>query len=312
MDMAGTAEKKPPLVAIVGPTASGKSAAAIGLAARFRGEIVSADSRQVYRGMDIGTGKVLPEERAGIPHHLLDIASPQQTVTLAEYQEQAFATIERIRERESLPFLVGGTGLYVDAVVQNLRIPAVAPQPELREELGRLTIDRLVARLEAVDPESLTTIDRKNPRRLIRAIEVSETAGEPFSRLRSTGPRRYDVLLIGIAQPPDRLAGRIADRLAARLRQGLVEEVRRLQAEGVDWERLEAFGLEYRRIAEHLQGKADYDTAVARLEHDIIAYAKRQLTWFKRNERIQWMEDAQDAGRLVSQWLAARTPRQLA
>lgn len=297
----------PPLVAIVGPTASGKSEVAIELAEEFHGEIISADSRQVYKGMDIGTGKVLPQQQARVPHHLLDIAKPTETYTLAEFQRAALTAIHHIHERGLLPFLVGGTGLYVQAIVDNLQIPAVPPQVKLRAALEKLTLPELQQRLQAVDPVGFERIDLKNPRRIIRAIEVSETAGVPFSELRRKGVDRFDTLLIGIKKDPVTLRKRIESRLQSRLERGMVDEVKRLNSEGVSWEQLEAFGLEYRRLAEYLQKKCSYDDAVAQLQRDILNFSKRQMTWFKRDKRIQWVEDENGAEELVSDWLVDRS-----
>ncbi len=302
------AEKKPPLVAIVGPTASGKSSLAIELAEEFHGEIVSADSRQVYRGMDIGTAKVLPEEQARVRHHLLDIARPKQPITLAEYQARAFRAIGHILQRGLLPFLVGGTGLYVQAVIENLRIPEVPPQSGLRDEMEKLDTAALVARLEAVDPESAAGIDRHNRMRLIRAIEVSETSGTPISRLQDRGEPRYATLKVGIRLDKEALTDGITERLEDWLRRGLTEEITRLhQEEGLSWEQIESFGLHYRSFAKHLQGDLTFEAARSESATELVRYTKRQMTWFKRDETIRWIGSEDEAEALVSGWLDART-----
>lgn len=300
-------EKKPPLVAIVGPTATGKSEIAIDLAEEFNGEIVSADSRQVYRGMDIGTGKVLPDQQGRIPHHLLDVADPTDTYTVAQFKEAAIAAIEDIQQRGRLPFLVGGTGLYIQAVVDNLLIPPVPPQPKLRAELDKLSTEALIKRLKLVEPIDWATIDLKNPRRIIRAIEVSETAGIPVSEMRRKGPQLFDTLIIGIDRPQKTLDERIERRMMERFKRGFIEEVRKLHTEGMSWERLESMGLEYRRIAEYLQGKYSYDRAVELCKQDLIQFAKRQYTWFRRNRSVDWVASDDEAQRLVSDWLVKRT-----
>lgn len=299
-------QRQPPLVAIVGPTASGKSEIAIDLAEEFNGEIVSADSRQVYRGMDIGTGKVLPEQQGRIPHYLLDVADPTETYTVTQYQRAAIAAVEDIQQRGRLPFLVGGTGLYVQAVVDNLRIPAVPPQPKLRAELAKLSLTDLVKRLRAVEPVDYDTVDLRNRRRVERAIEISEAGGIPVREMRQRGPELFDSLIIGVAKSSGELAGRIDRRLAERVKRGMVDEVKRLHERGVTWEKLESFGLEYRRMAEYLQGQASYEQAMEQLGRDIIRFSKRQMTWFKRDRRIHWVTDDDEAQQLVSEWLVKR------
>ena len=299
---------KPPLVVIVGPTATGKSEIAIELAEEFNGEIVSADSRQVYRGMDIGTGKVLPEQRNRVPHHLLDMAEPTETYTLAQFQDAALTAIRHIQQRGKLPFLVGGTGLYVQAIVDNLDIPAVEPQPELRAELEKLPIPALRERLKEVDPIGYENIDLNNPRRLIRAIEVSQTAGQPFSELKGAGVPEFDPLMIGIHKR-DTLRQRIEDRMKERYERGMIDEVKRLHDDGVSWEQLESFGLEYRRVAEFLQEKISREEALAKAKQDLWNFAKRQMTWFKKDERIRWVETPDDAEALLSDWLIGRAAR---
>jgi tRNA dimethylallyltransferase len=298
--------RKPPLVAIVGSTATGKSEIAIDLAEEFNGEIVSADSRQVYKGMDIGTGKVLPEQQGRIPHYLLDVANPTDTYTVAQYQRDAIERIEDIQVRGRLPFLVGGTGLYVQAVVDNLQIPAVPPQPKLRKELEKLSHDDLVKRLKAVEPVDYATIDIKNRRRIERAIEISEAGGIPVKDMRKKGPQLFDVLKIGITRPANELEERIDRRLAERVKRGMVEEVKHLHEQGVSWEKLESFGLEYRRIAEYLQGKLSYEEAMKQLGQDIVKFSKRQMTWFKRDKDIHWVSDDDEAQQIVSEWLVDR------
>lgn len=299
-------EIKPPLAVIVGPTASGKSELAIELAEEFHGEIVSADSRQVYRGMDIGTGKVLPEQRQRVPHHLLDMADPTETYTVAQFQHAAMTAVEHIQHRGRLPFLVGGTGLYIKAIVDNLQIPPVAPQAELRAELEMLPLEALRKRLVAADPIGAENIDSQNPRRLIRAIEVSETAGQPWSELQQRGEPLFDAFMIGIEKPAEVLKERILGRSNERLGRGMLDEVKALQQNGVSWEQLESFGLEYRRLAEHLQGKLTFEQAKEKLRRDLLRFAKRQMTWFKGDKRITWVTSEDEAEEVVSDWLLAR------
>jgi len=222
---------KGPLIAIVGPTAVGKSELALRLAEEFGGEIVSADSRQIYRGLDIGTAKPTAEERQRVPHHLLDVVNPDEVLTLAQYQELAYAAIDDILARGKVPFLVGGTGLYIKAVVEGWSIPRVPPNERLRAELYRLAElegpEALHARLREVDPAAAARIDPRNVRRVIRALEVCLTAGRPISQLQARRPPPYRILRIGLTMPREELYRRIDERADRMIARGLVEEVRR-------------------------------------------------------------------------------------
>lgn len=298
--------QKPPLVGIVGPTASGKTELSIDLAQEFHGEIVSADSRQVYRGLDVGAAKVTPEQQRAVPHHMIDVADPKETHTVAQYKDGAVRAIEHIHQRGKVPFLVGGTGLYVRAVVDNLRIPPVAPQPELRAELERLELPKLQERLKEVDPVGYELIDLQNPRRVIRAIEVSETAGVPFSKLTAADEPLFDSLVLGLHRELDVLRERIAERHRGRW-PDLVAEVRALHEGGLDWDRLESFGLTYRRAAEFVRGERDETDTIELIIKEEAEYAKRQMTWFRKEERIRWISDQDDAQELISDWLVNRT-----
>ncbi|HZU67132.1 MAG TPA: tRNA (adenosine(37)-N6)-dimethylallyltransferase MiaA [Ktedonobacteraceae bacterium] len=294
------------LVVILGPTASGKSGLGIALARRFDGEIVSADSRQVYRGLDIGTAKVTPEERALVPHHLLDVADPREIYTVSQFQQQANAAIANIVARGHQPFLVGGSPHYIQAVVDHLDIPPVPPQPELRAQLESRPLPDLLAQLEELDPRSAATIDRRNPRRVIRALEVCLITGKPFSQQRAISAPLYRSLLLGIEWPRDILYQRIDARVDERMRQGMVQEVGDLLAQGVSHERLEALGLEYRFISRLLRGEyASEDEMVQRLKYAIHDFTRRQLTWFRRDTRIVWVAngDEEEAAVLVSRFL---------
>ena len=296
-----------PLIVIVGTTASGKSKLGIRLAQRLGGEIVSADSRQLYRGLDIGSGKVTPEERAGVPHHLLDVADVRQRFTVAEYQVQAFAAIEDITARGRQPLLVGGSGLYVRAVVDNPAYPNVAPRPELRHQLERTPLRELIVQLEAVDPVTARRIDKQNPRRVVRALEVSLASGRPFSAQQDQGPPRVDPLQLGLTWPRDELRCRIRNRLEARLAGGMLEETRQLLAAGVPPQRLIELGLEYRFLTRHVLGELTADEMREKLETAIVQFARRQMTWFRRDARIRWLEPdraLEQAEALAAEFLA--------
>ena len=299
---------------MVGPTTSGKSELSIRLALRLGGEVVSADSRQVYRGLDLGTGKVTPAERALVPHHLLDVADVRERFTVAQYQPLAFRAIEEIWARGRVPLLVGGTGLYVRAVVDNPAYPAVPPDPHLRAELEARPLVDLVAQLEQLDPDAARQLDLRNPRRLVRALEVTLATGIPFSQQRRRGCPRARVLQLGLTWPRQELRRRIEARVEARLatRPSMLDETRGLLESSVPAERLLELGLEYRFLTRHLLGELSYDAMMAALKVAIYQFAKRQLTWFRRDPRIHWLDPYGDplaeAERLVEDWGTARIP----
>lgn len=296
----------PPLLVVLGPTASGKSGSGIVLAQRFHGEIISADSRQVYRGLDIGAAKVSAEEQALVPHHLLDVADPREIYTVADFQQQSSAAIAAVLARGHLPLLVGGSAHYIQAVVDNLAIPAVPPQPELRAALEARPLPELLAELERLDPQAAASIDRHNPRRVIRALEVCLVTGAPFSSQRQAGPPLYRSLLLGIRWPREILYQRIDARVDERMCQGMVQEVRQLLAAGVSHERLDALGLEYRFISRWLRGEfASEEAMVERLKYAIHDFTRRQLTWFRKDARIVWIEgnDVERAMEVVGEFL---------
>jgi tRNA dimethylallyltransferase len=284
-------ENRPHLVVVLGPTASGKSALGIALALHFNGEIVSADSRQVYRGLDIGTAKVTAEEQALVPHHLIDVADVRETFTVSQFQQQAIATINDILACSRQPFLVGGSPHYIQAVVDNLHIPSIPPQPALRAELAARPLSELLTQLEELDPQSAAVIDRNNPRRVIRALEVCLISGRAFSEQRSMAAPLYESLLLGIEWPREVLYKRIDMRVDERMQQGMVQEVRNLLDQGISHERLEALGLEYRFISLWLRGEFTSEgEMVQRLKYAIHDFTRRQLTWFRKDKRILWIE----------------------
>jgi tRNA dimethylallyltransferase len=292
------------LIVVPGPTASGKSALGIALAQRFHGEIVSADSRQVYRGLDIGTAKVTAEERALVPHHLLDVADVQEIYTVSQFQQQAIAAINDIAARGSQPFLVGGSPHYIQAVVDNLDIPAIPPQPALRAELEARPLAELLAQLEELDTQSAVIIDRNNRRRVIRALEVCLTSGKPFSEQRRVAAPLYRSLLLGIQWPREELYRRIDRRVDERMQLGMVQEVRTLLDKGVSHERLEALGLEYRFISRWLRSEFPSEEAMAeRLKFAIHDFTRRQLTWFRKDTRIVWIDGGNGAFERAEEWV---------
>lgn len=281
-----------PLIVICGPTAVGKTAAAVILAERLGAEIVAADSRTVYRGMDIGTAKPSPEARARVPHHCLDLAEPDEVVTLAAYRRAAEAAIRGIRERGRRPLLVGGTGLYIRAVVDGFTIPAVPPDPELRARLEQEEAHSpgwLHARLRRVDPVSADRIHPRNVRRLIRALEVYAHTGRPISSLQARADVVGGAVQLGLTMDRDALYRRIDERVDEQLRAGLVQEVQALLRRGFDPSLPSMQGLGYKEIVPYLQGAVPLADAVARLRRNTRRFAKRQYTWFRRDPRIRWL-----------------------
>lgn len=286
------AKSKQKVLIIVGPTASGKSSLAIKIAKRFKGEIISADSRQVYKGMDIGTGKVTKREQRIVPHHLLDVADPKKDFSAARYVTLAQKAIADISGRGKLPIICGGTGFYIDALLGIASLPEVPPNKKLRAELEKLSAEKLYARLKRFDPRRAKNIDQYNKRRLIRALEIIAQTGKPIPE--SKPESKYETFWIGINLPKEVLAQRIEKRLDDRLKHGMIAEVKNLRKQGVNWKRLENFGLEYRWIARFLQEKILKTEMREQLLHDIIKYSKRQITWWKRNKEINWVTSGKE------------------
>ena len=286
---------QPSVVVIVGPTAAGKTALSLALAQELGGEIVSADSRQIYRGMDIGTAKATPADRAAVPHHLLDVVTPDQALTLSEYQQMAYAALDGIVIRGRLPFLVGGTGQYVHAVVEGWNIPAVAPRPDLRAELEAFAqaagAEALHARLTALDPVAAGRIDHRNVRRVIRALEVCLVTGQPISELQRKTPPPYHFTLIGVTRPRPELYARIDARVERMIADGLVDEAARLAAAGYDWRLPAMTGLGYAQIGQYLRGEASLEEAIARIKRDTRRFVQQQYNWFRLDDPvIRWVD----------------------
>jgi tRNA dimethylallyltransferase len=292
-------ERKPPLVVILGPTAVGKTAVAICLAEEFNGEIVSADSRQVYRGMDIGTAKPTPEERARVPHHLIDVVEPDEEFHLARFQRLARAAIDDILSRGKVPFLVGGTGQYIRAVVEGWRVPPVPPDEELRRRLyaeaERHGPAHLHRRLAAVDPQAAARIHPHNVRRIVRALEVYEATGRPISEWQTKQPPPYRILQIGLTMPRAELYRRIDARIDRMIEQGLVEEVRRLVEQGYDFSLPAMQSLGYAQFKPYFAGQATLDEVIREIKRETRRFVRHQYAWFREDDPdIHWIDVTQE------------------
>jgi tRNA dimethylallyltransferase len=283
----------PPLIVLVGPTAVGKTGLSLALASRFGGEIVNADSRAFYRGMDIGTAKPTPAERTVVPHHLIDILDPVNDVSLATFQDLATAAILDITDRGKLPFLVGGTPQYVNALVEGWQIPRVAPDRELRQHLERLAeehgVEHLIDRLAEVDPVSAERIGA-NVRRLIRAIEVYETSGKPISEQQGKGPPPFRALELELWLPREVLYPRIDARVDHQVAEGLLDEVRGLLDAGVPPDAPALSSIGYRQVLPYLTGQETAQEVSARIKHDTHRLVRHQQTWWRKNPRLHRLD----------------------
>jgi tRNA dimethylallyltransferase len=281
-------ERRPKAVAVVGPTSSGKTSLSIKLAKQFDGEVISADSRQVYRGLNLGTGKVTTEEMDGVPHHLLDIADAKDKYTAAEFELDASAAIMDIHSKNKLPIIAGGTFFYLDMLRGIRQSAPVPPNEEFRIDLMEYSTEDLYKKLECLDPSRAEAVDEKNRPRLVRALEIINTLGHVPKQTKTDSP--YDWLVIGIDVPKLRLHENIHKRLQERFDAGMIEEVEKLHQQGLTYERMYELGLEYRFISMHLQHEMKLDELFERLETKHRQYAKRQMTWLKRDKEINWFK----------------------
>lgn len=292
--------EKNKILVILGPTATGKSDLAVKLAKKYNGEIISADSRQVYKGLDIGTGKITKKEMLGVPHHMLDVVSPKKVFSVALWQKQANKIITNILSRKKLPVICGGTGFYIQSIIDGITLPKVPPNKTLRKELEKKSLVDLQKILARLDPRRFSNIDIKNPVRLIRAIEISTELGSvPKIKKQDS---QYEFLQIGTKLNEKELKQRIHNRLIARIKAGMVKEAKNLHKHGLSWKRMRELGLEYRYLAKLLNPRSDLKNSkgqtfgmpefIQKLETEIWHYAKRQITWFKRDKKIKWYSPA--------------------
>lgn len=272
------------LIVIAGTNASGKSGLGVELAARYGGEVVSADSRQVFRGLDLGSGKITKEEMKGVPHHLIDVCAPGDFFSMADFQRLAYQAIDDIIARGKIPFLVGGTGLYVDSVADGYELSDRAPDLELRAHLETFETPKLYEMLVEKLPD--TEIDPRNRNRVMRALE--RLAADDYHPGKKSP--RYEALRLGVTWEREILKARIDERLERRLKEGMVEEVKGLMDQGVSTEFLMKLGLEYRYLTRYLQGESGYDQMVLELGNAIKKFAKRQMIWFRKTENLHWLD----------------------
>jgi tRNA dimethylallyltransferase len=289
------------LLVILGPTACGKTDLSIKISKKYNGEVVSADSRQVYKELDIGSGKITKKEMQNIPHYLLDVANPKTRFTVAKYQKLALKTIKNIQKRGKLPILVGGTGFYIQSIVDGISIPEVSPNWKLRKILKKKSNEYLYKMLLEKDPKRARTIDKHNPRRLIRALEIVMSTQKPVPELKQNSKaNNFEILQIGINKSTEELKKNIKKRLLKRLKNNaLINEVKNLHKSGLSWKRLEEFGLEYKFVAQYLQNKITRQEMINKIQIESEHFAKRQMTWFKRDKRIHWIKNYKEAEKLI-------------
>jgi tRNA dimethylallyltransferase len=283
------------LIVIVGPTGIGKTRLAIKLAAKFNGEIVSADSRQVYRFMDIGTAQPTPEETAQVPHHLIGVIDPDEDFNLALFQRRAYQAIEDIQQRGKLPFLVGGTGLYIKAIIENYSLPGIPPDQDFRYNIEKnaddTTINDLYNHLAAQDPDAAAKIDRRNVRRLTRALEVHTKAGKAFSKLGTSQPPLFETFIIGLTTDRAELYRIVDQRVDVMIDTGFIQEVESLIKRGFDFSLPSLSGIGYRQIVQYLKGEMTLETATQKIKTETHRFIRHQYAWFRlKDERIHWFD----------------------
>jgi len=300
------------LIVILGPTSSGKTDLSIKLAKKFKGEVVSADSRQVYKGMDIGSGKITKKEMQGIPHYLLDVANPKRKFTVSQYQKLATEAIKQIQKNSKIPFLVGGSPFYINSIVNGIVIPEVKPDWSLRKKLEKKSNEELYLMLKKLDPKRAISIDKYNPRRLVRALEIVLKTGKPSPKINTETSRGLtsgsltgtDILQIGIKKDFSQSQKLIQKRLQKRLKNNaMINEVKKLKKSGVSFKRLEEFGLEYRFVAQYLQNKITKQEMMDKIQKESEHFVKKQMTWFKKDNRIHWIKNQKQAENLIKKFL---------
>lgn len=308
-------DPRPKAIVILGPTSSGKSELAVKLAKTFGGEIISADSRQIYKGLDISSSKVPGtwERRGrkrffvykGVLHHMISLVSPRKQYSAGKFKKKAKRAIEDILSRGKVPIIAGGTGFYIDALIHDLDFPQVKPQKQLRKELESLSTGQLVLRLKALDPRRANEIDTKNRRRLIRAVEIvilTKSQVPPLEHKHKNDP--YNALKIGIKLPDEEIKKRIDKVVEDRIASGVVDEIKQTHKRGVSWNRINSLGLEYRYIADYIKGSITLNEMKESMKKEYWRYAKRQMTWFRRDDSIVWVDSPEKAFPIVRDFLS--------
>jgi tRNA dimethylallyltransferase len=283
--------KKKKIIVIVGPTAVGKSDYAVKLAKKINGEIISADSRQVYRGLNIATGKITKKEMQGIPHHMLDVVDPKKQYTASDYRNDALKDLRYIVNKNKVPIICGGTGFYISTLLGEIALADVPPNKKLRTTLANKSAVQLFKILQKLDPEKSKTIDSKNPVRLIRAIEIARAPKKKNDELGIVNNelKNFKIEKIGLMAKPEILRKRINERVLSRIKKGMIGEAKRLRENGLSFKRMRELGLEYRALADYLQNKITKEELIETIKKENWAYAKRQITWFKRDKNIRWI-----------------------
>jgi len=293
--------KQPKIIVIVGPTSSGKSELAVKIAKKVKGEIISADSRQIYKNLDIGTGKITRREMKNIPHHLLDIVSPKKNFTVVDYQKLALKKIKDIWQKGKIPIICGGTGFYIQAVIDGIVLPNITPNPNLRKKLEKLETNKLFDLLKKKDPKRAKNIDAFNRRRLIRALEIVYALGKvpPLKRK----PLSAKILFIGLKKPKDELEKRIEKRIKQWLKRGLLKEIEKLLKMKLSQKRFKELGLVYVWAFKLYQKEISRQEFINGLKKELLNYAKRQMTWFKKDKRIIWIKNESEIDKLLKNFL---------
>lgn len=291
------------LIVIAGPTASGKTALSLKLAKKFNGEIISADSRAIYKKLNIGTAKPTAVERKIVPHHLVNVIEPNKILTLAQYKNLAISHIYNITSRTKVPFLVGGTALYIYSIIDNWQIPEVPPNKKLRAKLEKQSTEKLYQKLLKKDPEVKNFIDPLNKRRVIRALEVVTATKKPFSEQRKKGQPLFDILVIGVKKTPNKLKKMIALRTKKMLKAGLIKEVAKLLKQGYSPTLPALSSIHYKEIIAYLQKKISLPEATKLINKNNEQLIHHQLTWFKRDPRIKWIKNHGEAEALLQKFL---------
>ena len=297
-------EKKfKPLIVLLGPTASGKTSLALKLAKKYNGEIISADSRTIFEYMDIGTAKPTHSERKIVPHYLLDIIKPDEEFSVAEFQKMAYEKIDDILSRGKVPFLVGGSGLYINAVTEGFLIPKIKADRKLRQRLETEDLKKLQKKLKKLDPLAYRKIEKNNKRRIIRALEVCLKTGQKFSESQISQKPDFQILKIGIKISRQKLYQKINQRTDQMIKDGLVKEVKKLYKMGYDFNLPVMNGLIYKEIGEYVRGKISLKDAIEKAKQKTRNFSKRQTTWFRRDKNIKWISNYKKADYVISEFL---------